>query len=151
MSVKPITDSLPLSCKGEETILLKQIAQNTQSAAQAARQQLLDEAYDRALQRLTSLDDKAYLELLCTLCSQAVSQSGGELLLNQKDQARCGQELVRMVREKTGAQVTLSQQTASIPGGFILRQGKVEVNCALDAVVRAQAEQTAKDVAAILF
>ena len=30
----------------------------------AARQQLLDEAYDRALQRLTSLDDKAYLELL---------------------------------------------------------------------------------------
>ena len=41
MSVKPITDSLPLSCKGEETILLKQIAQNTQSAAQAARQQLL--------------------------------------------------------------------------------------------------------------
>ena len=117
----------------------------------AARQQLLDEAYDRALQRLTSLDDKAYLELLCTLCSQAVSQSGGELLLNQKDQARCGQELVRMVREKTGAQVTLSQQTASIPGWFILRQGKVEVNCALDAVVRAQAEQTAKDVAAILF
>ena len=41
MSVKPITDSLPLSCTGEETILLKQIAQNTQSAAQAARQQLL--------------------------------------------------------------------------------------------------------------
>ena len=41
MSVKPITDSLQLSCKGEETILLKQIAQNTQSAAQAARQQLL--------------------------------------------------------------------------------------------------------------
>ena len=41
MSVKPITDSLPLSCKGEETILLKQIAQNAQSAAQAARQQLL--------------------------------------------------------------------------------------------------------------
>ena len=41
MSVTPITDSLPLSCKGEETILLKQIAQNTQSAAQAARQQLL--------------------------------------------------------------------------------------------------------------
>ena len=41
MSVKPITDSLPLSCKGEENILLKQIAQNTQSAAQAARQQLL--------------------------------------------------------------------------------------------------------------
>ena len=36
MSVKPITDSLPLSCKGEETILLKQIAQNTQSTAQAA-------------------------------------------------------------------------------------------------------------------
>ena len=41
MSVKPISDSLPISCEREEIILLKQIAQNTEIAAQSAQKQLL--------------------------------------------------------------------------------------------------------------
>lgn len=41
MSVKPITNSLPISYEGEGLPLLKQIAQDTHIAAQAAQRQLL--------------------------------------------------------------------------------------------------------------
>lgn len=39
---------------------------------------------------------------------------------------------------KNGGQLTLSDETAGIPGGFILRNGSIEVNCAYDTLIRLQ-------------
>ena len=47
--------------------------------------------------------------------------------------------------------LTLSEETRPIRGGFILVDGPVEVNCAFEAMVRAQREQLEKPVAEILF
>lgn len=123
----------------------------SKKAQLAARQQMIDSAYDRALEKLLQLDDEKYTALLCSLCKEAAAQGGGELVFNPRDKERCGTAVQSRVEEQTGRKLTLAADTAGIPGGFILRQGKVEINCALDAVVRALSEQTAKDVAAILF
>ncbi len=132
--------------RGDRTAQLE-----SKKAQLGARQQMIDLAYEKALQNLLQLDDEAYTALLCGLCAEAVAQGGGELLFNPRDKERCGPAVRDRVGQQTGAALTLAAQTADIPGGFILRQGKVEINCALDAVVRALSEQTAKDVAAILF
>ena len=115
----------------------------------AARQKMIDLAYEKALAKVLTLNDEKYSDLLCSLCGQTGAKTG-ELLFSEKDQARAG-GLVEKMNQQNGAQLTLSKQTAPIPGGFILRQGQVEINCALDAIVRSLEEQTAKDVAAILF
>ena len=47
--------------------------------------------------------------------------------------------------------LTLSEETRPIRGGFIMVDGPVEVNCAFEAMVRAQREQLEKPVAEILF
>ena len=47
--------------------------------------------------------------------------------------------------------LTLSEETRPIRGGFIMVDGPVEVNCAFEAMVRAQQEQLEKPVAEILF
>ena len=52
---------------------------------------------------------------------------------------------------KGTALLVLSQDTAPIRGGFILRDGKVEVNCAFDTLVRLQKAETAGQVARQLF
>ncbi len=49
------------------------------------------------------------------------------------------------------AQLTLSQETRPIRGGFILKDGNVEVNCTLDTEVRLQRTEIAGAVANILF
>lgn len=115
----------------------------------AARQKMIDLAYEKALANVLALKDDKYAALLCSLCGQTGAKTG-ELLFSQKDQGRAA-GLVEQMNRQNGAQLTLSPQTAPIPGGFILRQGQVEINCALDAIVRSLSEQTAKDVAAILF
>ena len=47
--------------------------------------------------------------------------------------------------------LTLSEETRPIRGGFIMVDGPVEVNCAFEAMVRAQREQLEKQGAEILF
>ena len=47
--------------------------------------------------------------------------------------------------------LTMSEETRPIRGGFIMVDGPVEVNCAFEAMVRAQQEQLEKPVAEILF
>ena len=88
--------------------------------------------------KVLTLSDEKYGDLLCSLCGQTGAKTG-ELLFSEKDQARAG-GLVEKMNQQNGAQLTLSKQTAPIPGGFILRQGQVEINCALDAIVRSLEE-----------
>ena len=52
---------------------------------------------------------------------------------------------------KTGGHLMLSAETAPIRGGFLLRQGSVEVNCAFETLVRLQKTETAGLVARKLF
>ena len=77
-------------------------------------------------------------------------EAGGELMLNEKDQ-EAAPEILRLVKAQTGKQLTLAKETAEIPGGFILRQGAVEINCALDVMMRLLEGGTAHEVAALLF
>ena len=49
------------------------------------------------------------------------------------------------------AMLAVSEETRDISGGFILKDGRIEVNCTFDALVRAEREQTAGEVAKLLF
>ncbi|WP_458863256.1 V-type ATP synthase subunit E [Acidaminobacterium chupaoyuni] len=117
----------------------------------AAKQQVIDSAYAKALDQLLHLKTPDYIMLLTKLCCAAVEQNGGgELMLNEKDQ-EAAPEILRLVKAQTGKQLTLAKETAEIPGGFILRQGAVEINCALDVMMRLLEGGTAHEVAALLF
>ena len=76
--------------------------------------------------------------------------------LSPQDASEIGPEVVLLantaLREagKPG-KLTLSAEPRSIPGGFILSHGDVELNCAFDTLVRLQREKLEKEVAAILF
>lgn len=50
-----------------------------------------------------------------------------------------------------GRLVTLAEDCAPIPGGVVVRRGKIELNCALDVSVRMLAESMAFEVSALLF
>lgn len=155
----------------------------------AAKQVLLDRTFDRALEKLCSLKDDQYIDLLARLIAEASSTGQEEILFSQADRARAGEAAVKRANEllaekagiqapgvKTGsgkldavvekvgkavaaataaakgaAALTLSPETRPIRGGFILREGKVEVNCAFETLVRLQRTEMAGQVAKALF
>ena len=68
-----------------------------------------------------------------------------------QDRETVGQAAVDAANGKSGGKLTLSGETAPIQGGFILKDGNVEVNCAFDTLVRLQKAETAGQVAQRLF
>ena len=96
----------------------------------AAKQAVMEETYAKALEKLRNLP---------------------EALFSAQDRETVGQAAVDAANGKSGGKLTLSGETAPIQGGFILKDGNVEVNCAFDTLVRLQKAETAGQVAQRLF
>ena len=119
--------------------------------ALSAKQDEVDKVYALALEKLCSLPYSQYVEVLCGLIAKAAPDGQGELVFNERDREAIGQRTLDAVNGGMGMHLTLSPETAPIKGGFILRKGKVEVNCAFETLIRLQKPETAGHVAEILF
>ena len=113
----------------------------------AAKQEMLAKAYDRAMERLTSLPDGEYVGLLAGLAAEASSTGREEVILSQKDRARYGKQVVT----QANGHLTLSVQTRPIRGGLILSDGDVEVNCTFETLVRLLRGEMDRTVVEVLF
>lgn len=121
-----------------------------------AKQALLDRAFDRAQEKLCSLKNGEYTDLLAKLIAQAAATGREEVLFSAADRKRVGEAAVKKANEllaqrKAPAGLVLAQDTRPVKGGFILREGKVEVNCAFETLVRLQRTEMAGEVAKVLF
>jgi len=113
------------------------------------KQKLIASVFDKALETLLSLEDEQYLALLCQLTRQAASDSkGGQIMLNAKDKERFGQALLT---EFAPMGLTLCDETANIAGGVVIRRGKIEINCALEEMIRSLSDEKSFAVASVLF
>ena len=120
-------------------------------AALAAKQEMVEKAYDLALQKLCSLPEEKYTAVLAELLVRASSTGKEEVIFPGAARRKVGKAAVEKANQEGGKNLTLSGETRSIPGGFILRSGSVEVNCAFDTLVRLQKAETAGDVVKKLF
>ena len=114
------------------------------------KQELLSQAFDRALMLLRSLDDARYVRLLSELAQKASETGREEILLNPEDREKYGSSLSEELR-RAGTELTLSTETRPIVGGLILSQGKIEVNCALDRLAELYRSELAGEAARLLF
>ena len=124
----------------------------------AAKQQLLDEAFALALEKLTALPEDRRIDLLAALAADGARTGREGLILSPADRATIGPRVAEAAnallaarRPDAEAGLALCDETRPIPGGVILTDGEVEINCAFDALVRMQREPLEKEVAALLF
>ena len=151
----------------------------------AAKQEVVGEAFEQAVEKLCDLPDKELIALLTNLAVEASSTGREALIFSVKDRARIGKQVVLAANEilvkkaapglpggyadnKVGAflgkvvnttaavvtgtgQLTLSEQTRPMRGGFIMADDNVEVNCTFETLVRMEREKLERDVANVLF
>ena len=118
----------------------------------AAKQEMVEKAYELALEKLCSMPDGAYVKTVAELLVQAAPNGRGAVIFAPEERARIGEAAVRAANEQlSGGKLTLSEETRPLKGGFILSDGKVEVNCSFDTLVRLQKTETAGEVAKRLF
>ncbi len=142
-----------------------------------ARAAIVNEAYITAERQVRSMSGEAYIELLTKMLRTAlkdrleseadslrlygedISPATYEVLFSERDRAAHGEAVLAAFRRGLGARfpraaldkLVLSNDTAAIDGGLILRCGPVEVNCALSMLLAETRRETEVKVSRILF
>ena len=109
----------------------------------ATRQELLEQAYAKALQALCAMPDQEYTKTLAALLAEAAPDGTGSVIFSDDVKKRIGAETVALANQKLKGSLTLAEETRPMPGGFILSRGNVEVNCTFETLVRLQKAETA--------
>ncbi|MEG1972845.1 MAG: V-type ATP synthase subunit E [Oscillospiraceae bacterium] len=155
--------SYEMTSQGERTMLLLQdISLKSQQADKMERrkrisrskQELIEEVFQKAEEKLLSLPKNEYFALLLKLSGDAMRDNlGGELLFNKKDREIYGESVVAALNADatSGKLVTLSKDTANILGGVVIRRGKIELNCDIGVTIRILSEEMAAEVSEKLF
>ena len=135
-----------------EERLVSAAQMEARKTALAARQEMVDKAYDLALEKLCSLPEEQYIQTVAALLVQAAPDGKGEVIFSKEQRERVGTAAVALANSRLGdGKLTVSAQTRPLKGGFILSNGRVEVNCSFDTLVRLQRAETAGEVAKRLF
>ena len=124
--------------------------------ALGAKQEMLDEAFALALEKLLGLPEADYVALLARLAASAARTGREEIILNPSDRAKFGAQVAGQANRLlshggSAAALTLSEQTRPIRGGVLLSDGTVEVNCALETLVRLSRSEVTGLVSKLLF
>lgn len=138
------------------------------------KQELIDAAFEAALEKLTLLPEDEYISVLAKLAAESSISGDEEIVLSPDDRAAYGKQIVaeanRILKsrkekdeassiKKLGRQLlsqlsgglTLSDETRSISGGVILLKDKMEINATFDTLIRLSREKLSVEVAQILF
>lgn len=117
----------------------------------AAKQALVERAYGQALEQLRTLPEERRVAVLAELLARASSNGREEVIVSPGDHDGAGRAAVEKANAASGLHLTLSDETRPIQGGFILKDGSIEMNCAFDTLIRLQKTETAGMVAKKLF
>lgn len=120
------------------------------------KQTMVNEAFDRALDMICDLPLSEYVSFMAKLAARAASTGQEAVAFSAADRERCGAEVVAVANAQLREQgrpagLSLSADTRPIRAGFVLQQGDVEINCALETLAELSRGDLASQVAAVLF
>lgn len=134
--------------------MLRMAELDQKKALLSVKRQVIDLAFADALERMAAMgaeQKREYIEKLLL----ASAQGGEELIPSAEDKALFDPAFMARLNaqlQKAGkAAVTLSSQDRPLGGGFVLKQGGLEINCAFSAVLSQARSALEAEVAAVLF
>lgn len=121
-----------------------------------AKQEVVDEAFDLALQKLNNLPDIEYQSILVEMISNSIQTGKEEVLLSESDKKRLSpgfiEELNKKLADKgVSANLKISDEHRNINGGFILKSGDIEINNSFEAIIRMNRDDIETEVIKALF
>jgi V/A-type H+-transporting ATPase subunit E len=122
----------------------------------AAKQELIEEAFQRSLQVLFDMEDGAYLAVLREMLLAVVETGTETVLLSARDQGRIPAGFwpeinAALAKRGKAGKLAPGSDTRDIRGGFILQSGGVEINCSFASLLEMQRDELEPEVAALLF
>ena len=140
----------------KETRFLSTMKNEERNAILSVKSRLISECFDKAVDKINSLDDESYLSFLTDLLRRCVADGVSQIILNEKDKSRIGDALLKNAKEimselgRNGS-ITLSENCADISGGFILKYGDIEVNCTTENTIMQNRKKLESEVLKLIM
>lgn len=116
-----------------------------------AKQAAIQKSFDLALEKLKSMPEDKYLNYLTEEIIK-IPVKEGIIILNQRDRDKIGEKLIKAVNQRTSAQkYKLSDKTVNVSGGFLLRNGNIEINNTFETLLNSIKDDLTSEVANVLF
>lgn len=121
-----------------------------------AKQEIITSVFEKAITALNSLPAETYAKILCNMIISSVAKGNEEVVLSIRDKERLGKEFIDDINRKLAEKglkgdLRLSEQTANINGGFILKSGEIEINNSFDTLIRMKRNELEPEIIKILF
>ena len=120
----------------------------------AEKQRLIGDVLEKAHLTLIQLQENEYFDLILQLVRKSALPQKGEIIFNEKDLARLSSDFVAALNQlasEQGGSLTISNQTRSIDGGFILFYDGIEENCSFNALFETNTEVLQDQIQRLLF
>lgn len=113
------------------------------------KQEIIRETLDGTRRALTETRDKGYFEMLTSLLNRyAAKGKDGEILMTDADKKAMTKEFETAV---SAHGLKVSDKALVADSGFVLVYGSIEINCTVDAIFDAYADELSDMLGAFLF
>lgn len=120
-----------------------------------AKQQIISNIIIKARKSLAALPDSDFTDIILGMVKKFAHNKAGKIIFSETDRKRLpadmNEKMKSVLAEKSGASLTVAEETAAIDGGFLLIYGDVEENCSFDALFLAEKDTLQDKVNSLLF
>jgi V/A-type H+-transporting ATPase subunit E len=116
-----------------------------------AKQDLIEQAFEKALSRLKGLSEEDYTGMIVSILGSKGITGKEELVVSPKDREMFQKGLLNKINDRLGFELKLSDETRDMQGGFILKSEGVEINNSFETLLRMERERIETQLADILF
>lgn len=114
---------------------------------------LLKSLFNSVGDHIAHLEEKAYLQFIEDGLRKSFTKDFNEIIFNERDKKRLNQNFINnlLKKEKFDGELKISEQTAEISGGFILKGEKVILDMSIENTISKLKEDLESEVSKILF
>lgn len=144
-------------CEQRMSYLGRTAQMEARKSVLALKQELVSEAFDRARVMLAGLPEEQYVAFLARKAAEAAVTGQEELYFSADDLSRGVGKKVAAAANRLlpgrglDGMLSAAREPREISGGFMLKQGDIEVNCTVELLTEQLRSELAAQVAELLF
>ncbi len=114
---------------------------------------MLDELFALAMEKFLSIDSAKYAEFLEKLILKDAPVGDSLIIVNEKDKKIVNDKFIAKLNKKLGKgrKVALSDETAQIKGGCIIKSNDVEIDDSIETLLSDERDSNEMEIAKSLF
>lgn len=121
-----------------------------------AKQEIIDEAFEKAKATLKNMPVEKYQNLIANMLINSAITGNEEVIISEQDKSRITPEFLQKVNSTLigmGKQgnLRISETPGQMIGGFVLKSQDMEINSTFDSLINMEREELETEIAKILF